>query len=162
MPPPKPTIAKINVYKQHALGIPEANHKRIKQGITFAIKHILGSTAPFCEHDEAQIRSAVLFLEEREPRLGVCESGWGACALLSRALSYRRPRKPRAQRRQRAAASPDAAVASTPAGDGGGGSGDVVPAAGDGGGTDGDVVPAAGTEEQQLAQQQLDFLNQLE
>jgi len=38
-------------------------------------------------------------------------------------------------------------------------------AAGDGDGTDagdGDVSPALGTEEQRLAQQQLDFLNQLE
>lgn len=162
LPPPKPIIAKIKVYQQHALGMPKANYKRIKQGITLAIKHILGSTAPFCEHDEAQLRSAVFFLEEWEPRLGSCESGWGTCALLSRALSYRRPCKPRGQRRQRAAASPDAAVASTPAGDGGGGSGDVVPAAGDGGGFDGDVVTGAGTEEQQLAPQQLDLLNQLE
>lgn len=104
------------------------------------------TTNLFCGHDEAQLRGAVLFLEEREPHLGACESGRGACALLSRALSYGRPRQPRGPRGQRAAASPDAAVASTPAGDGGGGSCDVVPAPGDDGGTDGDVVPIAWTQ----------------
>lgn len=127
----------------------------------FDITHILGRSAPFCEHDEAKLRSAVLISEGRESRLGGYESAWGACALLSRALSHRCPRKPRGQRRQGAAASPGAAVASAPAVDGGGCNSGVVPAAGDGDGTDGAVVPAAGAE-QQMPHQQVEFLNQLE
>jgi len=74
--------------------------------------------------------------------------GWGACALLSRTLSDHRPRQPR---RRRVVAVADAGAAST--------------ATADGTGTnagDGDAPPAQATEEQQLAQQQLKFLNQLE
>jgi len=136
------------VFNDGDLGISEDGHKRIRRSICFAIKHILGSTAPFCEHDEDKLRRAVLFLEEREPRLAVCELGWGACALLSRALSDRRPRQPR---RRRVVAVADAGASSTATDDG------TATNAGDG-----DAPPAQATEEQQLAQQQLDFLNQLE
>ena len=94
------------------------------------------------------MRRAVVFLEEREPRLVMCELGWGARALLSRALSDRRQRQPR---RRRVVAVADARAASTETGDGTGSS------AGDG-----DAPPAQATEEQRLAQQQLAFLNQLE
>jgi len=37
----------------------------------------------------------VVYLEEREPRLAICEFSWGACAILSRALLNRRLRRPR-------------------------------------------------------------------
>jgi len=146
VPAPQAVIAKINVIKDGDLGFSTSDYKRIKQLISFAIQHILGSTAPFCEHADDKLRSAVAFLEEREPRLAVCGSGWGACSLLSRALQNRCPR-----RRRRVAPAVATREAST--------------AAGDGDGTDagdGDVSPALGTEAQRLAQQQLDFLNQLE
>jgi len=91
---------------------------------------------------------AIVFLGEREPRLAVCELGWGACASLSRALLDRRPRQPR---RRRVVAVADAGAASTGTADG------TETSAGDG-----DAPPAQATEEQQLAQQQLAFLNQLE
>jgi len=148
VPPPKATIAKINVLNDGDLGISENGHKRIRRSICFAIKQILGSTAPFCEHDGDKLRRAVLFMEEREPRLAVYELGWGACALLSRALSDRRQRQPR---RRRVVAVADAGASIT--------------ATDDGTGTnagDGVAPPAQATEEQQLARQQLDCLNQLE
>jgi len=95
VPAPQAFIAKINVIKDGDLGLSTSDYKRIKQLISFSIKDILGSTAPFCEHADDKLRSAVAFLEEREPRLAVCESGWGACSLLSRALQNRRPRRRR-------------------------------------------------------------------
>jgi len=148
VPPPKATIAKINVFIDGDLGISEDGHKRIRRSISSAIKHILGSTAPFCEHVEDKLRRAVVFLEEREPRLVMCELGWGARASLSRAFSNCRPRRPR---RRRVVSVADARAARTETGDGNGSS------AGDG-----DAPPAQATEEQRLAQQQLAVLNQLE
>jgi len=146
VPSPQAISAKINVIKDGDLGLSTSDYRLVKQLLSFAIKHILGSTAPFCEHADDKLRSAVAFLEEREPRMAVRESGWGACSLLSRSLQNRRP-----TRRRRDAPAVATREAST--------------AAGDGDGTDtgdGDVSPALGTEEQRLAQQRLNFLNQLE
>ena len=95
--PPKGIIAKINVLTEDGggLGLDKGDQQRFKKAVAFAIKHILGGVEPFCDHDEAKLRSAVEFIEKREPRLSVCESGLGACALLSRAVDNRRPRKRR-------------------------------------------------------------------
>jgi len=43
-----------------------------------------------CRQDPVALREAVEYLEGQEPRLAVCQSCWGAFALLSRRLSYRR------------------------------------------------------------------------
>jgi len=50
------------VFNDGDLGMSEDGHKRIRRSICFAIKHILGSTAPFREHEEDKLRRAVLFL----------------------------------------------------------------------------------------------------
>ncbi|OSX71917.1 hypothetical protein BU14_0490s0015 [Porphyra umbilicalis] len=89
---PTPVIAKINVLKDGDLGLGEADRMRLRRYVAFATKHILGSTKPFCSHEDDNQRRAVAYLEEREPRLAVCVSSWGACALLSRGLQHRRPR----------------------------------------------------------------------
>jgi len=50
----------------------------------------------------SRVRLAVDYLEERESRLASCDAGWGACALVSRSLHYRRQNE--AKRRKRLAA----------------------------------------------------------
>jgi len=115
--------------------------------LAFAIDMTLGSTASLCQQDNARLRSAVVYLEEREPRLAVCEFSWGACAILSRALQNHRP----SQRRGRVATGADDGAPGTAAGDGSGAER-----------ADGEAPPAQAKVEQQVAQKQLDVLNQLE
>ena len=89
----------------------------------------------------------MVYLEKREPCLAACEFSWRACAILSRALLNRRPRRQRGP----VAASDDAGTPGTETEDG---SGTV--------GADRDAPPEQGTAEQQLAPQQLDRLNELD
>ena len=131
------------------LGLNKSDQVRIKKAFTFAIKRILGREAPFWEHEEPKLRRAVSYIEERDPRLAVCESGWGTCSLLSRALGNLRPR---GVRRGTAAAS--TGEAGTEAGDGDGDGDDAET-------RDADTPPAQRREGGQLAQLQLDFLSQL-
>ena len=147
MPPPDSTIANISVFKKGLLGLTQQDRKRMRKCLAFAIDMILGSTAPLCQQDNDRLRSAVVYQEEREPRLAVCEFSWGACAILSRALQNRRPRR----RRGRVATGADAGAPGTAAGDGSGAER-----------ADGEAPPAQATAEQQVAQKQLDVLNQLE
>lgn len=98
VPPPKESIAKITVFKDGDLGITKDSHTRIKQGINVPIKNMLGIAASFFHQTEAQLRDALLHIEGWELRLALCESGWGASALLSRELSDPRPRQPRRKR----------------------------------------------------------------
>lgn len=156
MPMPEgATIAKISLFKKRLLGFTaDDDGKKMRKYVAFAINNILGSTVPFCRQDGDKLRGAVIYLEEREPRLAVCGFSWGACALLSRGLMHRRPRRPRRVRaRARDGAASTAAV-----------NGGRTEAGGGSGTTEGDseVPPADVTEEQRLAQEQLDFLNQLE
>ena len=69
---PTPVIAKINVLKDGDLGLGEADRVRLRQYVAFAIKNILGSTEPFCSHEDDKQRRTVVYLEEREPRLAAC------------------------------------------------------------------------------------------
>jgi len=135
VPPPKPTIAKISIFSEDSengrgLGIDQGEKTRIKKAVTFAIKHILGWQAPFCEHEEAKLRRALDSIEEREPRLAGSESSCGACSLLSRALDVRCPRRPRM-----ASLAAGAGEAGTAAGDGDGDGDDAKK-------RDGDMPPA--------------------
>ena len=158
LPPPTDTIQKINVYKDDNLKLTEGDCRRLRRRLAFAISKILGSVAPFCTHPEDRLRAAVEYLEDCVPRLALCESSWGACAVLSRGLRDRKPRRPRVSSGVAATAATAAAPAVPP----------VIPAAvvaasaatasaGDGGGT-----AMEATRQQQLAQQQLDFFSQLE
>ena len=77
----------------------------------------------------------------------MCESGWGASALLSRALDNRRPRK-----RQGGVAPAAGAVQAA-----------AAVGAGDGAGTGGGgALPSRGTAEEQLVQMQRDYFLRLE
>jgi len=73
--PPDPTMANISFLKEGLIGLTQDDHKRIKKWVTFAIDKILGYTHPFCQQDADKLRTAVDYLEEREPRLPV--SGFG-------------------------------------------------------------------------------------
>jgi len=80
VPLPKPTVAKISIFCEdgddaRGLGIDKGDQMRIKMAVTLSFKHILGRQAPFCAHEGAKLRRAVEFIEERESRLAVCESG---------------------------------------------------------------------------------------
>jgi len=134
--PPTPTILNINVFKDERLGLTDADRRCLRTRVAFAIDKILKSTGPFCSHPREKLCIAVAYLEDCVPRLAVCDSSWGACEVLSRTLRSRQPRRLRAA----AAGAPTAGA----------------PTAGD----DCDV-PVQVTQEQQLAQEQLDFLNQL-
>ena len=109
MPPPDATIANISIFKKGLLGVTQEDHKRLRKCLAFAIDKILGGTLPLCQQDGDRLRSADVYLEEREPHLSVCEFSWGACAILSRALLNRRPRR----RRGPVAASADAGTPGT-------------------------------------------------
>jgi len=82
------------------------------------------------------------------PRLAVCDAGWGACALLSRGLRHRRP--PKARARTVTAATPMPLAVNAPA------DGATASTANDG------DTPAQATQEEELTQQQLEFLRQPE
>jgi len=147
VPPPNPKISTISIFKKGLLGMTQDDHRRMRKYLASPIDKILCCTLPLCQQDGDRLRSAVVYLEEREARLAVCEFSWGACAILSRALQNRRPRR----RRGRVTARADTGAPSTTKGDGSGTAG-----------ADGDAPPAQATAEQQLAQQQLDRLNELE
>jgi len=146
VPPTNPTISNISVFKKGFPGLTQDDHKSIKKWVAFAIDKILGCTLPFCQQDAEKPRTAVACLEKREPRLVVCEFGWGALVILSHALQNRRPRR----RRGCVAGGADIGAPSTAQPDGSGTAG-----------AGGDAPPAQVTAEQQLAQEQLDVLNQL-
>jgi len=149
VPPPNGVVAKINEFVEDGggPGLYKGDQQRLMKADSFAIKHILGGVKSFCDHEEAKLRSAVEFMEEREPRLSVCESGWGECALLSRALDKLRPRKRLGG--VTSAAGAMQAAAAVGAGDG----------AGTGGGG---ALPARGTAEEQLAQMQREYFSRIE
>jgi len=144
--PPTQTILKLNVFKDERLGLTDADRRCLRTRVAFAIDKILKSTGPFCSHPGEKLRIAVGYLEDCVPRLAVCDSSWGACAVLSRSLRNRQPLRPRAA----AAGAPTARAPTAGAPTAG------APTAGD----DCDA-PVQATQEQQLAQEQLDFLNQL-
>lgn len=186
MPAPKPTIIKINIYMDDGLGLGPADRWRMQPRVAFSSDKILQSTLPFCSQPWDKLRAAVSYLEARQPRLARCESSWGACAVLARSLRHRQPRKPRERRviggggnagdgdagggqgkgerggRGEAGEgdgeSAGDGVGSGGGGGGGGGGGAAATTASSG--VTGDVS-TQGTREQELAQQQLDFLASL-
>jgi len=97
----------------------------MRQCVRFAVTKILDPDESLCRQDPVALRGAVDYLERREPRLAVCESGWGACALLSRSLAYRRQRLRKRQRRVSTTAdvAGDGGAATTDGGREGGGGG---------------------------------------
>jgi len=158
LPPPKEAIQKINIYKHDQLQLKDGDCRRLRRRLAFAIDKILGSTAPFCSHPEEQLRAAVDYLEDCVPRLALCESAWGACAVLSHGL---RDRKPRPTRVRSGAATADPTEAGPAAAPVGPAAIVAAPAAAASAGVDGGNTMAA-TREQRLAQQQRDFFSQLE
>jgi len=83
----------INVFKHEGLGLTGEDRRLLRTRVGFAINKILRSRKPFCSHPADRLRAAVVYLEGCVPRLAACDAGWGACALLSRGLRHRRPRK---------------------------------------------------------------------
>lgn len=152
LPPPPVPIQKVNVSKDKDLKLTVSDRRRLRTGVAFAINQILRSTASFCTHPEDRQRAAVLYLEDRVPRLALCESAWGACAVLSRGLRHQRIQARRKTAGSGAvvaattAAAPSAAAAA--AGTGG------CAAETTGGGDGNDAMSARG--------QQLAFFSQLE
>lgn len=191
MQAPKSIIMKINIYKDAGLGLGPADRRRMRPWVAFSIDKILQSTVPFCSQPRDKLRAAVSYLEAREPRLAQCESSWGACAVLSRSLRYRQPRKPHKRRVIGGGRRVGEGEAGGRQGEGGrGGRGEVGERDGEGegggggggeGGGGGGVGAGGGgaaaatasssvaadastqpTREQELAQQQVDFFSQLE
>ena len=115
---PRGTISKNNVYGHDALGLSKTDRQRLRRCVKFAIDDILGSSQPLCLQDPERVRRAAVYLEERERRLATCDASWGACALLSRSLNYRR--QTQVKRRKRLAAA-DAARGDDNAASGAGG-----------------------------------------
>lgn len=167
-------LQKINVFKRHELQLTRSDARKVRTGVAFAIHKILRSTVPFCSHPEDRLRAAVEYLEGRLPRFALCESSWGACAVLSRGLRHR-------QLQQRRRSSCRASAAAVAAADGTAAAPVAPAAAAPEDGTPSvaaaaaaPVAPAAaaegngggaaieGTREQQLAQQQLAFFSELE
>jgi len=96
---PRGTISKNNVYGHDALGFSKADQRRLRRCVRFAIDDILGSARPLCLQDPESVRRAVVYLEERDHRLASCDASWGACALLSRSLNYRRQTETKRRKR---------------------------------------------------------------
>jgi len=92
-----------------------------------------------CRQDPVALREAVEYLEGREPRLALCQSCWGACALLSHRLGYRRQQLRKRQRGEaaRARASGDRGTSMV---DGGGEAGCGGGGEGGGGGSNAEAV----------------------
>jgi len=97
-------IADTCVYKLALCQLAEYDTRRIRQWVRFAVSKILDPDETLCRQHPRALREAVQYLERREPRMAVCESCWGACALLSRSLGYRRQRPRKEQRTVRASA----------------------------------------------------------
>ena len=66
---PRGTIALNNVYRHDALGFSDADRRRIRRCVRFAINDMLGSTLLLCMQPPERVRRAVDYLEERESRL---------------------------------------------------------------------------------------------
>ncbi|KAK1868621.1 hypothetical protein I4F81_011106 [Pyropia yezoensis] len=167
-------LQKINVFKRQELQLTRADGRMVRTRVAFAIHQILRCTVPFCSHPEDRLRGAVEYLEGCLPRFALCESSWGACAVLSRGLRHRQLQQRRRSSRRASAAAVAAAdgPAAAPVGlaaaaprDGNpavaaAAAASVAPAAaaeGNGGG-----AAIVETREQQLAQQQLAFFSELE
>jgi len=138
----------INVFTHKGLGLTEDHRRLLQNRVGFVIDKILRSRKPFCSHPADRLHAAVIYLEDCVPRLAACDAGWGSCALLSRNLRHRWPRKAGARTVTAstpvvpaAAASADAAASST---------------------ASNCDASAQATREQTLAQQQLDLLRQLD
>jgi len=118
-------IADICVYKLGLFQFTADDKRRMRQWVRFAVAKILDPDESLCRQDPTALREAVQYLEGRERRLAVCESCWGACALLSRSFGYRRQRLRKEQRHVRASAgSAGEGRAATTDGGGDGGGGD--------------------------------------
>jgi len=120
--------------------------------VAFAIEKILRSTKRFCSHPGDKLYAAVAYLEDCEPRLAKCDSSRGVCALLSRSLHNRQPRRARAT----APAAAAAAAAATAASPAAAAPAAAVAAATAATGDDGDNLAQAAHEEQ-LEQEQVGF-----
>jgi len=140
---PKDTIGKICTYQDARLGLSAADRRRLWPRVARAIEKILRSSKPLFSHPGGKLRTAVAYLHDCEPRLALCDSSWGACALLSRSLRGRQLRRLSAPTAASTGAAAAVAAAPAPTGD------------------DGDVKVEA-TQEEQLVQGQLYFPGQLE
>jgi len=92
------------VYELALCNFTEEDKRRMRQWERFAVTKIFHSDESLCRQDPTALCEAVQYLEECEPRLDVCESYWGACALFYCSLGYRRQRLHKEQRQVRASA----------------------------------------------------------
>lgn len=152
LPPPDVPIQKINVFTNKDLELTVKDRRRLRTGVAFAINQILRSTAYFCTRHEDRQRTAVVYHEERVPRLAMCESVWGACAVLSRGLRHRRNR----QRRKTAGSAAEIAATAAAA------TSAAAPAAGTGDSATETVGGGGDNDAPSAREQQLAFFSQLE
>lgn len=145
-------IQKINVFTNKDLELTVRDRRRLRTGVAFAINQILRSTASFCTHREDRQRTAVVYLDERVPRLAMCESAWGAFAVLSRGLRHRRNQQ-RCKTAGSAAEVAATAAAATSA---------AAPAAGTGDSYTATVGGSGDNDAPHAREQQLAFFSQLE
>jgi len=145
-------IGSVCVYELELSGFTKDDKRRMRQCVRFAVAKVLDPEESLCRQDPVALREAVEYLEGCEPRLAVCASCWGACALLSRSLAYRRQRLRKRQRwvSTTADVAGDGGAATTDGGREGGGGG--VNEGGDVGGNMGADTEAA---------EQLQYLVQL-
>lgn len=146
VPPSQVPIQKINVFKDEDLQLTARDHRRLRTGVAFAINQVLQATASFCTHPEDRQRTAVVYLEDRVPRLAMCESAWGACAILSRGLRHRRIQQRRKMAGSAAVVAATTAAAPSAAAAAAGTGGSAAATVGGSGGND-----VGSTREQQLA-----------
>jgi len=71
-----------------SLGIPATDAKRLRGLARQAAAGLVkGKGQSCCSQSRAPLETAITLLEQKEPRLAVCERSWGACALLSRTIT---------------------------------------------------------------------------
>jgi len=109
MPVPEgsPSVNRMQVSDMPALGIPGAEKKRINCLTKQAAEFFLNDR-PFFQQGRHVIAGAIIYLEQREPRLAVCVLSWGSCALLSKRAKYAYKHYRRTEARRLAAGDPPA------------------------------------------------------
>lgn len=107
VPEKSPSVSRVHFVYVTALGISGAAEKHIirltKRAAGFSL-----NDRPFFQQARHIIGGAIIYLEQHEPRLAVCERSWGSCALQFKRANYAYEHYRRTEARRLAAGDPPA------------------------------------------------------
>ncbi|OSX77966.1 hypothetical protein BU14_0126s0005 [Porphyra umbilicalis] len=84
---PPPPLNNMPVYGNDDVGIPPDRVRYVRGLVRAAVKEYFTSYHTWGYQEWSDMRQAITYVEQQEPRLAICVRSWGACALLSRAIN---------------------------------------------------------------------------